>query len=523
MGDAGLLKELGEKLEAAPLDKSEDLIKIGCVPRSGVLGLFGIKHNDVMEPGMRIHLPVSVTEGKTEKRDDAAPAQKAFENVVNAISRFELITVCANSSQAPAHFSQSLLVAHASPTPGLLPLSSLPLLLKFVLSVLRTPTIALDRIVASLPHPDATKLHLTLHCLNGVRKTYLIACSVEPEVQTLALACSNFSSRLSIRPRDLTRLLSNFQSSLQELTIIATDPTAGHSNVGGRVDEVEGKAIELRSYIDPAKDDCDTRLHTQLWIDLAEEFVEYVHSGDPVDVTFGVKELKAFLTFCEGCEELSVREEQAALDKITGILAGLTTKKSTLVSECVGQLNGKCREEQKHLKLQMSKLQQISDSGIKEVASYAAKVGTQFNEDKSSSAKIKDQMEDVLQQSTAVVAAEPLAGVAKAQCQAHDTKCGGVHIPYPFSIGPGSCAVAGFELDCKNNKPFLGDYEVLNISLQLGQLRVMNKISSFCYNSTTKAMDNTLWEKSLSTPFRLSATARQHVHRHRLSNTGIHR
>ncbi|KAG8063396.1 hypothetical protein GUJ93_ZPchr0003g17462 [Zizania palustris] len=174
--------------------------------------------------------------------------------------------------------------------------SSTPLqcsiLLKSVLSVLRTPTTALDRIAASLPHPDAPKLQLTLHCLNGVRKTYWIACSAEPEVQTLALDRSNFSSRLAIRPRDLARLLSNFQSSLQELTIIATDPTAGHSNVGGGVDEVEGKAVELRSYIDPAKDDCDTRLHTQLWIDPAEEFVEYVHSGDPVDVTFGVKELK---------------------------------------------------------------------------------------------------------------------------------------------------------------------------------------------------------------------------------------
>ncbi|EEC75240.1 uncharacterized protein [Oryza sativa Japonica Group] len=183
--------------------------------------------------------------------------------------------------------------------------SSTPLqcsvLLKSVLSVLRTPTAALDRIAASLPNPDAPKLQLTLHCLNGVKKTYWIACSAESEVQTLALDRSNFSSRLAIRPRDLARLLSNFQSSLQELTVIATDPAAGLSNVG--VDgEIEGKAVELRSYIDPTKDDCDTRLHTQLWIDPTEEFVEYVHSGDSVDVTFGVKELKAFLTFCEGCE-----------------------------------------------------------------------------------------------------------------------------------------------------------------------------------------------------------------------------
>ncbi|KAF8721064.1 hypothetical protein HU200_023479 [Digitaria exilis] len=181
--------------------------------------------------------------------------------------------------------------------------SSTPLqcsiLLKSLLAVLRTPHGALDRLAISLPEPDAPKLQVTLHCLNGVRKTYWIVCSAEPEVQSLALDRGRFPSRLTIGPRELSRLLSNFQSSLQELTIIATDPAAGLLDAGG---DIGGKAVELRSYNDPAKDDCDTRLHTQLWIDPVEEFVEYVHTGDPVDVTFGVKELKAFLTFCEGCE-----------------------------------------------------------------------------------------------------------------------------------------------------------------------------------------------------------------------------
>lgn len=36
----------------------------------------------------------------------------------------------------------------------------------------------------------------------------------------------------------------------------------------------------------------DSLLHTQLWIDPSEEFVHYTHTGDPVDVTFGMKELK---------------------------------------------------------------------------------------------------------------------------------------------------------------------------------------------------------------------------------------
>lgn len=41
--------------------------------------------------------------------------------------------------------------------------------------------------------------------------------------------------------------------------------------------------------------DNDALLHTQLWIDPMEEFVHYSHSGDPVDITFGVKELKVLV------------------------------------------------------------------------------------------------------------------------------------------------------------------------------------------------------------------------------------
>uniref|UniRef100_A0A0E0DD41 Wall-associated receptor kinase galacturonan-binding domain-containing protein n=1 Tax=Oryza meridionalis TaxID=40149 RepID=A0A0E0DD41_9ORYZ len=100
---------------------------------------------------------------------------------------------------------------------------------------------------------------------------------------------------------------------------------------------------------------------------------------------------------------------------------------------------------------------------------------------------------------------ELLTGGTKAQCP--DTKCGGVDIPYPFSIGPGSCAMAGFELDCIDSRPFLGDFEVLNISLHLSELRVLNKISSFCYNPASKLMEQNRFESNLDTPFMLSDTS----------------
>ncbi|CAD6203611.1 unnamed protein product [Miscanthus lutarioriparius] len=226
----------------------------------------------------------------------------------------------ASVSLARDFFDQYTLDAAAS-APSSTPLQC-SVLLKSLLAVLRTPrstdspshsqnpthpssrspsTASTVRTRYPLPsYPHLTSKVSTKNFLRScVRKTYWIVCSAEPEVQSLSLDRGRFPSRLAIRPRELARLLSNFQSSLQELTIIATDPASGLPDAGG---DVGGKAVELRSYNDPTKDDCDTRLHTQLWIDPAEEFVEFVHAGDPVDVTFGVKKLKAFLTFCEGCE-----------------------------------------------------------------------------------------------------------------------------------------------------------------------------------------------------------------------------
>lgn len=83
-----------------------------------------------------------------------------------------------------------------------------------------------------------------------MRKAYWITCNVEPDIQQLSLDRRKFRSNFVVRPRDLNRLLGNFQSSLQEITIIATEPTSLPSDAAG---EIGGKAVELRSYIDPTK------------------------------------------------------------------------------------------------------------------------------------------------------------------------------------------------------------------------------------------------------------------------------
>ncbi|XP_058002820.1 uncharacterized protein LOC110659765 isoform X2 [Hevea brasiliensis] len=172
------------------------------------------------------------------------------------------------------------------------------LLLKAICSVLRTPISSINHLSVQLPGPDSSKVQWTLECYSGMKKSYWITCNVESDIQHLSLDRRRFPSSLVVRPRDLNRLLANFQSSLQEITVIATEPASMPTDAAS---EIGGKAVELRSYIDPTKDN-DSALHTQLWIDPVEEFVQYTHTGDPVDVTFGVKELKAFLAFCEGCE-----------------------------------------------------------------------------------------------------------------------------------------------------------------------------------------------------------------------------
>ncbi|XP_074591400.1 wall-associated receptor kinase 2-like [Curcuma longa] len=110
------------------------------------------------------------------------------------------------------------------------------------------------------------------------------------------------------------------------------------------------------------------------------------------------------------------------------------------------------------------------------------------------------------------------------------TKCGDVEVPYPFGIGANcsgegqdkicnstetgigcDCSLGeGFNLTCNTmegglKKLFAGNVEVLNILLTMGQLRMLNHISSSCYYPNYSFVSRSEWILNMAgSSYRLS-------------------
>jgi hypothetical protein len=104
----------------------------------------------------------------------------------------------------------------------------------------------------------------------------------------------------------------------------------------------------------------------------------------------------------------------------------------------------------------------------------------------------------------------PAVAVPSPQCQ---RQCGGVDIVFPFGIGDNCSLSAGFNVSCQEvqvqggvvYRPFLGNVELLNISLIHGTIRELNHISTYCYDSSSSSMELSTWCFDASeTPFRFS-------------------
>ncbi|CAL9779373.1 unnamed protein product [Musa acuminata subsp. burmannicoides] len=106
----------------------------------------------------------------------------------------------------------------------------------------------------------------------------------------------------------------------------------------------------------------------------------------------------------------------------------------------------------------------------------------------------------------------PLVGAAASAAAAPPgcrRRCGEVDVPYPFGIDP-NCSMEGFSLDCNTTddgleKLFFSNVEITNISLPLGQARMLSEISWQCYNVSNNSIDGYVWSLDFTnTPYRFS-------------------
>ncbi|KAG6532093.1 hypothetical protein ZIOFF_005931 [Zingiber officinale] len=92
------------------------------------------------------------------------------------------------------------------------------------------------------------------------------------------------------------------------------------------------------------------------------------------------------------------------------------------------------------------------------------------------------------------------------------SSCGAVDIPYPFGIGRNCSINDSFTLDCNRTHdgtgevPFQGDVEIAEIFLAQGRARLLNQISSQCYDPTTDSISRNFWYLQMADAYTFSDT-----------------
>eukprot|EP00884_Botryococcus_braunii_P012178 jgi/Botrbrau1/20961/Bobra.0135s0079.1 len=162
------------------------------------------------------------------------------------------------------------------------------ILMKQALAIFRTQKVA--KLEISIAQ-DAARLTATVFSENGLVKEYTIPC-MESEILQAAVDRASLPTCVVAAARELNKLLSSFQSNLEEITIIAM-PESDRAS----------KPVQLHSFLDPAKAGTERSLQTQLCIDTMEVFLSYQHaSSTPSDVTFNLKDLRCMLALCEAMQ-----------------------------------------------------------------------------------------------------------------------------------------------------------------------------------------------------------------------------
>ena len=124
----------------------------------------------------------------------------------------------------------------------------------------------------------------------GLVKTYDVACLAEPEILCASIDRHTLPVRLSVRPKALAKLLANFHSSQNDVTLLSLPPAAP-----GGPPEASVKRLRLLSFTDPAKALVPgAHVTTQLAVSTSDDLISsYTHRGDKEgEATVNLKDLK---------------------------------------------------------------------------------------------------------------------------------------------------------------------------------------------------------------------------------------
>ncbi|KAK9917986.1 hypothetical protein WJX75_000276 [Coccomyxa subellipsoidea] len=119
-----------------------------------------------------------------------------------------------------------------------------------------------------------SKLIAEVSADNGLEKQYRIPC-MDSEILQTSVDKDTFPTCVNAAANELNKLLSSFQYNLEEITIIAMPEDLEDEGQGK-----QGKAVQLHSFVDPAKGHADRTLHTQLSVDTHEPLF---HSNNPLE------------------------------------------------------------------------------------------------------------------------------------------------------------------------------------------------------------------------------------------------
>ncbi|GIL57565.1 hypothetical protein Vafri_12774 [Volvox africanus] len=159
---------------------------------------------------------------------------------------------------------------------------------KNALAILRSQKIS--QIDFSLDNA-AARLRATVHTDEGLIRRYAFDC-LDGEVLQATVDRDAYPTVVVAEASELEKLLSSFQHTLDEITLIA-NPESAAALANGH------KACEMRSFLDPLKGSQEAALLTSLTLDTRAVFTSYSHSSPlAADVTFNVKDFRAMTSLC---------------------------------------------------------------------------------------------------------------------------------------------------------------------------------------------------------------------------------